>query len=472
MAGVNYEGFEQKRLQQVIADMETEARSNFGSSISTDVNSVLGRSLRIVAQPVSDLWEGNEQVYNSFFPDRATGVSLDALAALAGITRFKAKPTICPVHLTAMKDSIVPAGSTVSSSFTGELFDTTTIRFFDLSQTIALQIEPVNAIAGNTYSVEYDGSTVTYVAQVGDTVESIAAEFVDKFNEILIFDAEVVEDNEKLCYITSKDPFKTYSFVLSSNIVAREVTEVASVRAYEAGPLEQPVGTVDTVASPVSGWVSVNNPVDAIPGRNRETDIQLRIRFANSKETRASNTLEAIYSDLQGVQGLNRGVVYENVLDEIDYRGLPPHSVAIVADGGSSLEIADLLWRNKPTGIQTYGNTTVTIIDSMGFPRDMNFIRPDEIPLYITINIAAKQGFPADGSEQIKQYIIDYINENYSIGDDIVYSRLYTPINKVANHEVNSLFIGTSPNPTGTSNVEVSFDRVARTQTSYINIIV
>jgi len=47
------------------------------------------------------------------------------------------------------------------------------------------------------------------------------------------------------------------------------------------------------------------------------------------------------------------------------------------------------------------------------------------------------------------------------IGEDLIYSRLYTPINSIAGHYVNSLTVGTSPSPVGTSNVAVGFNQKA-----------
>lgn len=472
MTGVTRNGFELKRLQQVIQDLESEARNQYGSGISTDTNSVLGRALRVVAPSMSDLWEASEETYNSFFPDRATGNSLDALAELAGLTRFEAQATTCPVVLVAQKDTTIPTESLVRSSFTSELFETQSPVFFNTNNVNAIQIEPVNAVEGNTYSVVYGNSTISYTAQAGDTIADIASDLSGSFDGTSLFDSNTLTTDNKIAQITSVDTFKTYNFSFSSNVVAREVSKIGNVIAQNAGPLEQPEETIDSITAPISGWVSVINPIDATVGRNRETDEELRIRFANSKETRASNTLEAIYSDILGLQDIDEVIVYENDTGVIDSRGFPKHSIVTVVEGGNSLEIANIIWRNKPAGIQTFGNTTVTITDSQGFNQDINFIRPVEVPIYVEITITPLNGFAADGPDQIKQAIIDYIENQYTIGDDVVYSRLYTPINSVPNHQIESMFIGTSPAPSGTSNITVNFDEIAKSATSYINITV
>jgi uncharacterized phage protein gp47/JayE len=472
MAGITPEGLEIKRLREIIQDLESEAVIQFGAGIQTDTNSVLGRALRITSPSLSDLWEASEEVYNSFFPNRATGPSLDALAELAGITRFNAQATTSPVILTAIRGTEIPAGSLVSSSFTGEVFEINAPVFFDTNNVVMIQFEPVNAVPGNTYSITHSGSTVSYIAQAEDTVEDIASALSAQFDQLSIFTSEVLITNPRILQINSTDTFRTTNFASSANVVAREISKIGTAVAQNIGVIEQPEGTIDTVAAPIGGWVSVINPVDATVGRERETDEELRIRFANSKETRASNTLEAIYSDILGLQGIEEVIVYENATGEVDERGFPEHSIVTVVEGGNSLEIANVIWQNKPGGIQTFGNTVVTINDSQGFGQDIHFIRPVEVPIYVDLTITALDGFPANGPDQIRQAIIDYIDETYTIGDNVIYSRMYTPINSVRNHQIDSLFIGTSPNPTGTSNIEVAFDEIARSAFSYITITV
>jgi len=472
MAGVTNEGFRIKRLRQIIADLETEARNQYGDDISTDVNTVLGRALRVDAPSLSDLWEAAEEVYNSFNPNKASGVSLDALVELSGLTRFEARPTISPVLLVANKDTELPAGSLASSSFTGNIFELRNPVFFNLNNVVALQVEPVNAVEGNTYTVTYDSSVVAYTALPGDTIQDIARELSLLFDVIPTFEGSVDEDDNRVLYISSEDNFRTHNYQLSANLVAREVTKLGSVQALEAGPEEQPLGTIDTVAEPINGWVSVINPVDAETGAFRETDTELRTRFANSKETRASNTLEAIYSDLLGLLGVEEVTAYENVTDVEDSRGFPPHSVVAVVEGGSSLEIGNVIWRNKPAGVQTFGNTTVTIVDSQGFNQDIQFIRPVEVPVYVNLEITALGNFDSDGSDKIANAIIDFLDSEYGVGDNVIYSRLYTPINSVPNHQIESLEIGTDGVNYSTANIEVPFDGIARSRTTYINITV
>jgi uncharacterized phage protein gp47/JayE len=470
MSGVSTKGFSLKRFRTILEDMEEEAVSQYGSSISTDTNSVLGRALRVVTPSLTDLWETSEEVYSSFSPEKATGVSLDALAALAGLTRFLPKPTTSPVILTADYETFLPDDSAMASTFTNQRYTLKDSVYFGLEGITGLQIEPVDAVAGLDYYLYYGDSKVSYTASAGDTEADIARELSTLVDGTSTFNSNVLEDDDKVAQFRTKDTFQSVDFRLSPHLVARSVEKVSTAVSTEDGEYNQPPGTINKVAAPVKGWTGVNNPVKASLGRLGETDAELRERFKMSKESRASNTLEAIYSDILGVQDIEEVVVYENDTGEENERGFPEHSITTVAEGGSSLEIANIIWRNKPAGIQTFGNTTVTIVDSQGFNQDINFIRPVEVPVYVDLEIKALEGFPSSGDEDIKQAIVDYIDDKYSIGDRVIYSRLYTPINSVHNHEIESMFIGTSPSPKSTGNINSNFDEIPRSATSYINV--
>ena len=77
--------------------------------------------------------------------------------------------------------------------------------------------------------------------------------------------------------------------------------------------------------------------------------------------------------------------------------------------------------------------------------------------------------YPADGDNKIKAALVAHFN-SLRVGEGVVYSRLYTPINTVPGHQINSMFIGTTPSPVGTANVVVPFSSVATI--SDLNIII
>jgi uncharacterized phage protein gp47/JayE len=240
------------------------------------------------------------------------------------------------------------------------------------------------------------------------------------------------------------------------------------------GEVQQDANTINNIATPILGWDSVNNPDPGTPGNDTETDEELRIRFRDSKFIRAQNITDALYSALISLDGVLSAGVFENETDVYDPTfDLPPHSFRAVDQGGSPSDVAQTVWKNKPLGIKAEGNTFSTIVDSQGFPRDIRFDRPVPVDIFIDMELEINSTvFPADGVEQIKANIIEYFQDNFSIGDEVVYSRLYTPINLVPGHQVNSLFIGTSPSPSGTVNIPIPYNGIATISSGDINITV
>lgn len=246
--------------------------------------------------------------------------------------------------------------------------------------------------------------------------------------------------------------------------------------ALNTGPITALAGTITEIDTPITGWSSVTNSADAQIGTNEETDVELRSRREQSVARDAQAIIDAIFAGVANVPGVTQTVVLENDTNVVDGNGLPPHSFQVIAVGGVDEDIADVIWLKKPAGILSFGNTTVQIIDSQGIPHDISFSRPTEIDIYVEVDLTTFPEYPANGDELIKQAIVDYANgeliagRGFSLADDVIYTRLYTPINSVQGHEIDALRIGTSPSPTGTSNIPIGATEISNFLT--VNIVV
>lgn len=241
--------------------------------------------------------------------------------------------------------------------------------------------------------------------------------------------------------------------------------------AVNTGPISALANTITVIDTPITGWSSVNNTEDAKLGTNDETDVELRARRERSVARDSRSMVESILSAVGDLDGVTKVVVLENDTDEIDSDGLPPKSFQVIVEGGLEEDIAEAIWIAKPAGILSFGNTTFKITDSQGIPKNISFSRPTSVDIYVELDITAFQDYPVDGDDLIKQAIEDYANgkliegRGFNLSDDVIYTRLYTPINSVKGHEIDALRIGTSPNPTGTDNIIIS-----ATEASYFSI--
>ena len=468
MAGITPEGLVIKRLSEVLSDKRAQAVQLFqdlvspGDVIDTSASSALGRLIALAAPGEADLWEAVQEVYAAFDPNSATGIALDNLVALGGITRFSNTYTTAQALFTGNNGTLIPAGSVVNSSTTGESFNV--VASVALSPSLASGVVvAVTTVANNTlYTITYSrltsSTTVSFTSGPSATAASILSGLkaeIDANHPTLV--ATVVGSTLD---VRLDDIFQTATFSRSANLGFTKITKLGDLIAQNYGPIEQSPNTITTISTPVLGWDSVTNPISAVAGRFIETDEELRERFRVSKFERASNILEALYSALINLDTVEQVVIYENDTDVVDANGLPPHSFMPIVLGGISTNIAQSIWENKPLGIRSYGNTSVTIYDSQGFPHDIGFERPNPVTVYIDLDITTNSDFPQNGEQAIKDAIAAYMEAQFGIGEDVVYSRLYTPINSVAGHQVNSLTIGTSPSPTGTVNIPIAFNEL------------
>lgn len=477
MAGISDQGFTIKRMTEILSDLRTEAVTLFqdlvvpGDQVDVSDSSALGRLIALVSPSLADLWEAAQADYAAFDPNSATGIALDNLVALGGISRQEQTYSTAQVILSGDNGTLVSSGLTVGSTVNSSQWTIISPVALSPSQATGISITPLVVADSTLYTITYSSisttNTVSYTSGVGATQASI----LNGINALISSShptlESVVEGNT--LKITRVDEFAVVNFSVSANLGIVKVQKLGEVQSVVVGEVTAEANTLTNILTPQLGWDSVTNPTSASTGRNLETDEELRLRFRETKFERASNILEALYSALINLDGVEEVRIYENDTDVVDAFGVPAHSFMPIIVGGVSSEIAQTIWENKPMGIRSYGDTVVVIFDTQGFAHNIGFERPDPVQIYISMNLTTDSTFPATGPDTIRSALIAYI-DSLKIGDDVVYSRLYTPINLVPGHQIDSLTIGTSPSPVGTSNIVIDFDQIATLSSA--NIII
>lgn len=479
MAGLTPEGLTIKRLHEVISESKSRAQSIFqdlvppGDIVDTSDSTTLGRLIGLKSPAIADLWEAVQQVLNAFDPNSATGIALDNLVAIGGVTRRQESPTTADVYLYGNNGITIPFGSIVRSN-------TTSVNY-TIPQSVTIDRESCHGVGisitptpMSKYSVFYTraGNTVyneiSVTAGLFPTVQGLFEDFQNEIEANHPTLTSYVENGH--LYIVNNIQLQLLSFYSSLNVNIEKAIAIGRVIADEAGEIEQPPFTINVIATPVLGWDRVSNPLQALTGTTRETDSELRNRFRETKFQRATNIIESLYSALYSVDGVDTIIIYENDTDDLDERGVLPHSFWVIVDGGVDTEVAKAIWLNRPTGIRSQGSETVSIIDSFGYTRDIRFSRPEYAPIYIRMDITTDSTFPSDGVEQIKSNLMAHIG-SLEINEDVIYSRLYTPINKVVGHQVESLEISTDGENWQTSNIVIGIDEKASLVEDNISIV-
>ena len=469
MAGLTDAGFIIKRLADILADDRALAVQLFqdlvvpGDTVDVSDSSALGRLTSLAAPSEADLWEAAQEVYAAFDPNSATGVALDNLVAYGGLTRKEQTFTTSSILVAGDTNTLIPVGQTVSSSTTGEQFTTAGAISLSPSGASGITVSVVTLQNSTAYTITYADTTTSNTITFTSDGTATVAEILSGLQSVIAgghptLTSSVVGTD---LIINRNDMFSNVNFTTSVNLGITKVRTVGEVVAVEAGVIEQPANTIYTILTPMLGWDSVINPVAATPGEDRETDEELRLRFRNGKFDRATNTYDAIYSALINLDNVTEVTIYENDTSVVDGNGVPAHSFLPIVSGGLSQDIGNAIWENKPTGILSYGNTSVNVTNIQGGTHIVSFSRPNPVVIYVSMDITTDVNFPANGNDLIRSNLISYFQANFGTGDDVIYSRLYTPINSVPGHQVNTLTVGTSPSPVGMVNVPINFDSIA-----------
>jgi len=262
------------------------------------------------------------------------------------------------------------------------------------------------------------------------------------------------------------EQFKTDTLL----VVAPSATNNVSATAVNAGPVSAVVGTLTQIDTPVYGWESVTNIVDATEGQDEETDTELRLRRQKAAEQTGTANVAAIFTAIFNIPAVEQVKVKDNKGTVTDSDGVPPQHIWAIVLGGSDNDIAQAIFETLSAGIGMFGDTPVSYVDPItGETYTVIFERPDDISNYIDVTLTTDGDYPPDGDDQIKQAIVDYY-ENFEIGEDVELTRLYTPINSVPGHYVTDLRLDTVYPPTGQINLPIETNERAVITLSNIRV--
>ena len=108
-------GFKRRTFDEILTAKTEKSKELFGEDMETNEVSLLGKYNRINAYDQALAEEQAEKIYNSIFPNTATGTSLDRLCVFAGIRRNAETKARYRVALYGTKGAIIPKGFLVGT---------------------------------------------------------------------------------------------------------------------------------------------------------------------------------------------------------------------------------------------------------------------------------------------------------------------------------------------------------------------
>lgn len=261
------------------------------------------------------------------------------------------------------------------------------------------------------------------------------------------------------------------------------------------GANEVAAGKVNQIVTVVGGWQTVTNRTAAMTGTDAESDAVFRIKSARAVARAGSAQRDSLYGEIFDVDGVRKVKVYENKTNSSDVvalvnpYGLPPHSLAIIVDGGKEEAIARAIYRKVNPGVFLHaaGTKVEKTVWSEKYPNSydvITFSRPIAVPITVKVKVAdPSKTCPnaTDLQEAIRTAIMQYyegellpdgigfMTTGFDIGQSVPYSRLFTPVNKVLGIYVGSYVSEMTVNG-GTSTVAIAFNQVSQFLRSNITV--
>jgi hypothetical protein len=469
--GVTLSGFVIKPLQQIVSELEAAAQAIWGANVDLDADSPIGQMIGNQAAREYQQWELAQAVYNSINPNMAEGAALDRDCALVNVQRLSASATTATVALYGTAGTAIAAGDILSQSGTGITFVLQSAVTIALTSLLSVQLNVVTVSSGHTYTFYLNGYVVQYTAGGSDTAATIAAALISAANAlsqtITITNlgsgsfSMVASDGQTAFAITSLDSDMTATNLASPGVYA----------CTQTGPIACPIGSLNTIGTPVTGRTSVSNLAAGSLGSNAESDTALRIRRPIALFGGLATDDAIATALLNNVAGVTYAKTTSNRTSSADGLGRPAHSFEVVVMGGLNSAIAEQIWNSMPSGIQPWGNAsggvTVTIVDSTGTNQTIQFSRP--IPQYIWLNITTAPDSsgtrPANYQSLIKNAIVAW-GQALGVGANVKLWAINAPIAAIPG--LDSVIIQmaatstlVAPGSYGTSDITITSEQIS-----------
>lgn len=427
--GLTAAGFKLKRLHTILNEfqqkMSTVTDPDTGETLQVDFNEddPFIQFINIVCDQLSAIWELLNAAYNQFDPMKATGPMLSSLVQLNGIQRKAGKPSTLMAKFFGQPGVLIPKGTSIT------------------------------------------------------------------------------DDNNSIIWKTAADA------VITNDGEANVLCESEENGVFIVDP-----GTINTIVETITGVTSVINPLSSVAGEPNENDIALRRRREKSTETPSQGLAESLYGSLAALQGVTYCKVFTNRTLETDSRGIPAKNVAIVLQVedntdedlkrliantimlrcGMGEDFYNLQGHSDEQDLPSYVQQEVDYTDIFGQITQVRFIYAQEVPIAVKVVISELEGsvLPDDYADQIKENIILFSKEGVSgLGievestnkfdsygfppsEDIVVSRLYTPVNAVRGCKINSLQIKKADSDTfSDEDISISWYQIGTFDANDIEVI-
>lgn len=436
--GVLDEGFVPQTAPVIRDEIDEGLRQKFGRSFPLGDYTFAGHVSGILSERLGLLWEVAEATYSAFDVDKNVGASQRAIGLLTGTFELEASYSVVLETLVGDDASVIPEGTIISQSL-GK-------RFATVADVTLVQLPDWAALGNYAVDDRVNNATRSYICITAGVAAGAGGPTTNA--------ADITDGTVHWKYLGEGE-------AVADVIVAAE----------EVGPTVAVAGDLTTIETPVGGLNTAVNLLDAVLGREEQSDEDFRLMREAELSQPGTGPPDAIRAALLALSGVTNATVFFNNTDTTDVNGLPPHSCECLVQGGADQDVWDTLWENVPVGIVTYGDEVGTVTDDEGTVQTLRFTRPDEKLVWATITLT-KNPRSYIGDAAVKEAVALTGNER-NTGYDVVASAIsaWSFIDGVL--DVTSVLISVSPVtvPVASTTIPISLRELAKFDTSRISIV-
>lgn len=184
---------------------------------------------------------------------------------------------------------------------------------------------------------------------------------------LTILGLNAVQVNPNLTAFTVSDDAGNQFQLVTTHVFGAAGTATLTFQSAVIGQIQTTANTIQTIVTSQLGVTAVNNPTTAsdIEGLPEETDPQCKIRQAASYYLQAVGPADALRAALLNVADISDAYVVEN-----DTNGtvntVPAHSIWVIVNGGTNIEIANVIYTKKAPGCGMKGSNSQIVVRPQG----------------------------------------------------------------------------------------------------------
>lgn len=313
-----------------------------------------------------------------------------------------------------------------------------------------------------------------------------------------------IDESLNYCYVPAGTVAQATNgelFSLSSGVLLNSTGEgYGTFVAQNSGAISVGVGELNVLVNPPEGLETVKNSSIANIGFDSMSDSQFRVYIQNTKAKYSTGTVDSLKAALFNINGLLSCEVIENytsqTLTSNNSFGIPipegesiaSHSVMIVVAGGNSTGDFDnlvanaiLTKRSGGCGMAPVSNKSnvrnVSVSEENGGTYTITFNYAQSVPIYVYLDVR-NNGYRGNVDVAIQETLENWFSGNLDIDDS-----LKIKIGKnISAFEVSSIlmqhlpiyipscYIGTSPNPSKSNEIDISNIQIATITTNNITV--